>query len=335
MKRNHPPSPPWQTYLDRFRKARLLVVGDIMHDVFIWGRVRRISPEAPVPVVEVTRETCLLGGAANVIANLRALGARAALAGVIGKDAAGAAVLEGLKSIGADHSGVIQSSRRPTAVKTRIIAHNQQVVRFDREEPRPLRPKTFQALWQAIENQLPRMDAVIVSDYAKGLITEKLLARLIPLCKKKNKVLAVDPKPEHLDWYRGADLITPNHREASEAVGFEIESGSDLARAGKILLERIQGQAVLITRGEKGMSLFRPGAPPLHIPAVAREVYDVTGAGDTVISALTVALVAGLQMVEAVKIANLAAGIVVGKLGTSVATVEEIKTVLNHRRNKP
>lgn len=334
MKRNSSGGHPWESYFQRFQKARLLVVGDVLHDVFIWGRVRRISPEAPVPVVEVTRETSLLGGAANVVNNARALGAKAALAGVIGRDSAGDAVLQGLDRIGADRQGVIRTSRRPTAVKTRIIAAHQQVVRFDREELRPLRPQTFQALWREIATILPRVDAVIVSDYAKGLISEALMKKLCSLCALKKKILAVDPKPGHWPWYKNVTLITPNNQEASEMAGFEIVSEADVLRAGRVLLDKLNCRAVLITRGEKGMSLFEPSVQPLHIPAQAREVYDVTGAGDTVISALVVALVAGLDLPSSVKIANLAAGIVVGKLGTSTATVSELRTALNNRRNK-
>jgi rfaE bifunctional protein kinase chain/domain len=327
-----PSSRAWMAALARFPQARVLVVGDIMHDVFIWGRVRRISPEAPVPVVEVSRETSLLGGAANVVNNVRALGARAFLAGVIGRDPAGEAVLRALHAIGADATGVRKSPRRPTAVKTRIIAHHQQVVRFDKEEKRPLARATFEGLWTAIAGLLPRMDAVIVSDYAKGLVTAELMTRLLELARRKGKLVLVDPKPAHQDWYRGAAVLTPNHQEAAEMSGLEIETESDLLRAGEAILQKLECRALLITRGERGMSLFTPGKKPVHIPAQAREVYDVTGAGDTVISALTVALVAGLQMADAVKVSNLAGGIVVGKLGTSVATVDEIRAALKNQK---
>lgn len=322
----------WLDRLDRFKTARVLVVGDIMHDVFIWGRVKRISPEAPVPVVEVGEETSLLGGSANVVNNVVALGARAILAGVIGADPAGDAVLKDLDKIKADRSCVIRSSHRPTPVKTRIIAHHQQVVRFDREDKRPLRPATWKKLWSAITAAMDRTDAVIVSDYSKGLVSYDLMKKLVSLCRERGKILAVDPKPEHADWYCGADVITPNNKEASEMAGFEIETDADLERAGKELLERLECGAILVTRGEKGMSLFMPGKKTVHVPVRAREVYDVTGAGDTVIGALVVALVAGMDMKEAVQAANVAAGIVVGKVGTSVATVEEIKAAVNNRR---
>jgi len=315
--------------LDRFGRARILVVGDIMHDVFIWGRVRRISPEAPVPVVEVTRETAMLGGAANVVNNVLALGAKAALAGVIGQDHAGAVVKAELDRIRVDRACVIEGRSRPTAVKTRVIAHHQQVVRYDREEKRPLKPETLERLWDSLKRTVAKVDAVIVSDYAKGLVSEELMARLLPLCRAKGRPVIVDPKPSHIDWYRGAFALTPNEKEAAEAAGFEIENPDDLERAGEVLLRRLECQALLITRGERGMSLFRPGHKSLSIPTRAREVYDVTGAGDTVIGVFTVALVAGMDVVSAMHAANIAGGIVVGKIGTSVASVEEIKAAIN------
>lgn len=332
MNRKSPSPKSRLAWLDRFPKARVMVVGDIMHDVFIWGKVKRISPEAPVPVVEVERETTLLGGAANVVNNVRALRAKAMMAGVVGRDAAGEAVLKALEDIGADHSCVHRSVRRPTMVKTRIIAHQQQVVRFDREDFAELKPGTLKKLIESITQTLDRVDAVIVSDYAKSLISRGLMERLVALCREKNKILAVDPKPAHMDWYRGSTLVTPNNAEAGLAAGFEIHTDEDVDRAGKILLDRLGSAAVLITRGEKGMSLFRPGNKPVHIPARAREVYDVTGAGDTVIGVVTVALVAGMGMVEAVKVANQAAGIVVGKVGTSVATLDELKSMVSNRK---
>lgn len=307
---------------------RLLVVGDIMHDVFIWGKVDRISPEAPVPVVEVTRETSLLGGAANVVNNIRALGAKAIMAGVIGKDSHGETVLRALGEIDADSSCVQQSLARPTAVKTRIIAHQQQVVRFDLEEKRALKESTFANLWNSVAKVLPHTDAVIVSDYAKGLINQQLMDKLAPACRQNNIILAVDPKPENMHLYKGASIITPNQSEAAQTTGISINSLEDLEKAGETLLHKLECNALLITRGEKGMALFRPGLDPLHIPARAREVFDVTGAGDTVISVLIVAIAAGMDLADAVMAANIAAGIVVGKLGTSVTTVDEILAVL-------
>jgi len=326
-----PKTPALLPWLDRFSRARVLVVGDIMHDVFIFGRVRRISPEAPVPVVEVTRETAMLGGAANVVNNVLALGAHAALAGVIGRDHSGAAVRAELDRMKVDCSCVIEGRSRPTAVKTRVIAHHQQVVRFDREDKRPLKPETVVKLWASLTRAVSRSDAVIVSDYAKGLVTEELMTRLLALCRAKGKPVIVDPKPAHADWYRGAFALTPNEKEAAEAAGFEIENADDLERAGAALLRRLECQALLITRGERGMSLFRPGHKSLSIPTRAREVYDVTGAGDTVIGVFTVAVVAGMDVVTAMHTANIAGGIVVGKLGTSVATVDEIKAAVNGR----
>jgi len=315
-------------------RLRLLVVGDIMHDVFIWGKVNRISPEAPVPVVEVTKETSLLGGAANVVNNIMALGARAVMAGVIGKDPHGEAVSRALKEIDADGCCIRRSLTRPTAVKTRIIAHQQQVVRFDLEEKRPLKKSTFNGLWKSIEKELPRTDAVIVSDYAKGLISPPLMDKLVPACKSRDIILAVDPKPENMFLYKGASIITPNQSEAAQAAGMPINSIEDLEKAGEALLEKLECGALLITLGEKGMALFQAGKDPVHIPARAREVYDVTGAGDTVIGVLTVAMVAGMELADAVMTANIAAGIVVGKIGTSVASVDEILASLKEWNSK-
>ncbi len=321
-------------YFDELKKARVLVVGDVMHDVFIWGKVKRISPEAPVPVVEVSRETALLGGAANVVNNVLALGARAVMAGVVGRDPAGEAVLRELDRVGADRSCVRRSQTRPTAVKTRIIAHQQQVVRFDREEIRPLKPSTYKSFWRAVRSALDRVDAVIVSDYAKGLVSENLVQDLVRLCKKQGKTLAVDPKPVNADWYAGANVLTPNHREAGQMAGLEITGDETLEKAAANIIARLGCEALLITRGEKGMSLFRPGEKSLHIPALAREVFDVTGAGDTVIGVLATALAAGFGLEDAVKTANLAAGIVVGKLGTSVATVEELRNAVQNKKGR-
>ncbi len=312
-------------HLSRFSKVRVMVVGDVIHDVFIWGSVRRISPEAPVPVVEVTNETSLLGGAANVGANLAALGVKASLAGVVGADHAGDAVLGALDSIKADRSCVIRSKTRPTPVKTRIIAHQQQVVRFDREERRPLKPSTFKKFWRSLKDGIDSTDALIISDYSKGTLSRELMERTMARCRDRGVIVVVDPKPANADWYRGATAITPNNKEASEMAGIDITNDDDLERAAAAIIERVDCENLLITRGEKGMSLFRQDAAASHVPALAREVFDVTGAGDTVIAAFTTALVAGIDPIEAVKLANLAAGIVVGKLGTSVASMDELK----------
>ena len=328
MKKNKKNNDKMISHLDKFKDVNVLVLGDIMHDVFIWGKVKRISPEAPVPVVEVTRETSLLGGAANVVNNVLALGARASMAGVVGADRAGEAVIKELDRIGANRACVHKSMTRPTAVKTRVIAQKQQVVRFDKEEIRPLKASTEKKLWRSLKKKLDEVDAVILSDYAKGLLSESLTKKIIDLCNKNGKPVAVDPKPVNMDWYKNASIITPNSKEAGEAAGFEIVTDEDVERAGKILIDRLGCKYIMITRGEKGMSLFRKDGHFFSIPALAREVFDVTGAGDTVIGVLATAMAAGMEMDDAMKAANVAAGIVVGKVGTSVASVEEIKKAM-------
>jgi D-beta-D-heptose 7-phosphate kinase/D-beta-D-heptose 1-phosphate adenosyltransferase len=315
--------------LDKFSETRVVVVGDIMQDIFIWGKVKRISPEAPVPVVEVQRQTAMLGGAANVVHNLRALGAQAGLAGVVGDDEAGRAVLAELDRAGVDRCGVVIEPGRPTSVKTRIIAHHQQVVRFDREEQKPIASASRLALAKELVQELSGAQALIISDYAKGVISRELMEQI--LAAAGDRPVVVDPKVKNLDCFRGATVITPNATEAGEAVGQELADAAALERAGWELLRRLEARAVMITRGEEGISLFEKGLPKSrHIPAEAREVFDVTGAGDTVIATFTLALAAGMSFFDATRTANLAAGIVVGKLGTSTVTQDELREALEN-----
>ena len=315
--------------LEKFSQTRVVVVGDIMQDIFIWGKVKRISPEAPVPVVEVQRQTAMLGGAANVVHNLRALGAEAGLAGVVGDDEAGRAVLAELDRAGVDRGGVVIEPNRPTSVKTRIIAHHQQVVRFDREDQKPIAAATRLALAKALAQELGGAQALIVSDYAKGVVSRELMEQIIAAAGERPVV--VDPKVKNLDCFRGATVITPNTTEAGEAVGRELADAAAIEQAGWELLRRLEARAVMITRGEEGISLFEKGLQQSrHIPAVAREVFDVTGAGDTVIATFTLALAAGMSLFDATRTANLAAGIVVGKLGTSTVTQDELREALEN-----
>ncbi len=316
--------------IESFGSRRLLVVGDLMQDVFIWGRVRRISPEAPVPVVETSRQTSMLGGAANVVNNLVALGAGAAMAGAVGADRAGKAVIKQLDRSGVERSCVVVDQDRPTTVKTRIIAHSQQVVRFDKEDRKPVSQKTRQEIQTNLAKIISDVDGVIISDYAKGVLSEDLARSVIETAIEQDKPVAVDPKVVNLDFYRQATIVTPNHREAGEACGMEIESKEQLAGAGKALIKRLDCRAVLITRGEHGMSLFEAGKKAFHVPTLAREVFDVTGAGDTVIAALALGMVSGLKIKQAVELSNLAAGIAVGKLGTSVVSAEELARVADN-----
>ncbi len=312
----------YQKIIKKFKNRKILVIGDIILDHYIWGKVNRISPEAPVPVVEVTRENFLLGGAANVANNIVSLGAHAAVIGMNGEDMAGEALKGILLQKGVDCSGLF-TENRPTTVKTRVIAHNQQVVRFDREDSKYADGRILRGILSHINGIITDFDAVIISDYKKGMITADLIKGILKKTKPKHIFVAVDPKVGHFDFYKGVSLITPNLMEAELGSGVEIRDDLSLNKAGQKLLRKLSLQAALITRGEQGMSLFEKQRVT-HIPTVARKVYDVTGAGDTVISAFTLASASGAGMADAAIIANHAAGIVVGEVGTAVATPEQL-----------
>ena len=305
-----------------FKNKNVLVIGDLILDHYIWGKVSRISPEAPVPVVEVTRESFLLGGAANVANNIVSLGGRASVIGINGQDIAGEALMNILRQKGVNCDGIF-TENRPTTVKTRVIAHNQQVVRFDREDKKYVDGKILKGILGYINSVLFQYDAVIVSDYQKGMISQELISDIVKKAKQKEMFIAVDPKVGHFDFYKGVSLITPNIMEASSGSNIEIRDDKTLLKAGRSLLKKLSCKAVLITRGEQGMSLFEKNKVT-HIPTVARKVYDVTGAGDTVISAFTLACSSGANMEESAVIANHAAGIVVAEVGTAVATPEQL-----------
>jgi D-beta-D-heptose 7-phosphate kinase/D-beta-D-heptose 1-phosphate adenosyltransferase len=273
-------------------------------------------------VVEVTRENFLLGGAANVAHNIVSLGAQASVIGINGEDIAGEALRGILEQKGVDCSGLF-TENRPTTVKTRVIAHNQQVVRFDREDSKYVDGRILKGILSHISSSLNDYDAVIISDYKKGMVTEELVKGILKKTKPKNIFVAVDPKVGHFEFYKGVSLITPNLAEASLGSGVEIVDNMSLVRAGRALLKKLSLRAALITRGEHGMSLFEKNQVT-HIPTVARKVYDVTGAGDTVISAFTLGHVSGATLEDAAVIANHAAGIVVGEVGTAVATIDQI-----------
>lgn len=313
-------------YIDRFQKARILVVGDVMLDHYIWGTVNRISPEAPVPVVNVTKETVLLGAAANVVNNIRSLGGQVKICGVIGRDEAGRQLERMLDAQGITTDGLIVDDGRPTTIKTRVIAHNQQVVRFDRETKDGIGKEIHRRIFDTVRQSAnDGLDAVIISDYCKGVVTRELVRNIVGLSKKKGFIVSVDPKVSHFGMYRGVTILTPNTKEASIGSRVEIEDDKSLLRAGRLLLNRLKCDAVLITRGEHGMSLFEKNGRITHIPTMAREVFDVTGAGDTVISTLTLAMAAGANMIDAARISNFAAGIVVGVVGTASVRPEELE----------
>lgn len=313
--------------LRRFPRVRILVVGDLMLDQFIWGRVDRISPEAPVPVVQVTDESVHLGGAANVVSNIRALGGKATACGLIGADPAGKRILAELKAIGAGSAGVVIARGLATIRKTRIVAHNQQVVRVDREQRSPGAAATTR-LVAYVRRHAKDFDAVVVSDYGKGAIRSDLLGELRRLRDRHALRIIVDPKKPNYAHYAGMTLATPNVAEAAGAVGIEIDDERTLKQAAQRLLERWEAEAILVTRGEKGMTLAQSKGRLHHFPASARQVYDVTGAGDTVAAVCALALAAGASFEDAAVLANAAAGIVVTKLGTATATAKELRAAL-------
>ncbi len=312
-----------RSIINRFSDVKVLVIGDLIMDHFIWGNVRRISPEAPVPVVEVTSESLLLGGSANVVNNIHSLGGRSLVTGVIGRDDDGKRLAGELRAMGVSTEGIVSDPERPTTIKTRIIAHNQQVVRFDREKKDCVSEKSAARVLSYIKKAVRSADLVVISDYAKGLVTAPLVEQTVAECRKAGKPVAVDPKVEHFAYYRGVTIVTPNNLEASLASGVEITDERSLHRAGEVLFNRLGCEALLITRGEHGMSLFEPESET-HIPTVAKEVFDVSGAGDTVIGTLALAIAAGASFKEAAVLANFAAGVVVGKVGTATLTPAEL-----------
>ncbi len=302
----------------------ILVIGDIIVDEFIWGDVNRISPEAPVPVVAVERSDRRLGGSANVVRNLYTLGASCAMFGVVGDDEPGRWVLNRLEELDCGGKGVlVKQNQRPTAIKTRVVARHQQVVRFDREWDHAVQAETHTNLIAQVHAALPEASAVILSDYGKGILTPAFIADIIP--ELKGKIVAVDPKPEHTFAYRSSTLMTPNLSEAAAMANMQpLNTDENLKAMAINLHEKLDLEYILITRAEKGMTLF-DGKNIHHIPTAARDVYDVTGAGDTVIAVFTTCLARGDDALTAARMANRAAGVVVGKVGTATANWEEIE----------
>ena len=315
-------------YIDRFSEARVLVIGDIIMDEYVWGNVSRISPEAPVPVVEVKRETKMLGGAANVIHNIATLGATPILCGVIGKDRTGREILDEIARMDLTSDGIITEEARPTSIKTRVVAHDQQVVRFDRESRADIRPESIQRILKFIKKNLDSIDAIVVSDYGKGVVSAPLMKGLRQFVQDDSVVIAVDPKTGNFEYYYGVNVITPNHHEAAIFCRFEVFDQETLIRAGNHMLRELNCRSVLITQGKEGMTLFENGGDITHIPTLAKKVYDVTGAGDTVIGTFSLGLATGLDLRSAAIISNFAAGIVVGEVGTSAVSAEDLKKAI-------
>jgi len=310
----------------KFKDKKILVIGDIILDRYIFGKVSRISPEAPVPVVDVYEESYRLGGAANVANNIVSLGGNVAIAGIIGKGSAGRIIRDILQEKKISQDYVFEDMRR-TTVKTRIIGGNQQIVRFDIEDRRRLEGKAKEMFLSMIKDAIKSFDAVIVSDYKKGVVSKELFKILVNERKNNHLFVSVDPKVGHFRLYKHVSLITPNLAEASHGAEIDIKDEKTLVKAGNNLIKKLQCDAVLITRGEEGMTIFEKTDSKVkvtHLPTVAKKVFDVTGAGDTVIATITLAHIAGASLVDAAKISNIAAGVVVGRVGTSTVTQEEI-----------
>ena len=325
--------------INRFNKANILVVGDLILDEYIWGDVERISPEAPVPVVWANKRTYVPGGAANVANNIRSLGGRVYLLGVTGKDKNTDTLFSELKKRKISSRSIFIEPNRHTTLKTRIIAGHQQVVRVDWEHTDPLPADLNQRIIKFIQRNIDGFDAIIIEDYGKGVINMHLLQELVRLAHKHKKIITVDPKEEHFQYYRGTTSITPNRKELENAVrnlkikdttnrfrlnSDELFTDSDIDLAAQGVLEYLGLESILVTLGERGMKLFEKNGRAKHIPTVAQEVFDVLGAGDTVISTFTLALSCGATFLEAATIANFAAGIVVAKAGTAVTTKKEL-----------
>jgi rfaE bifunctional protein kinase chain/domain len=318
-------------YVDDLSDTKVVVVGDILMDEYVWGDVSRISPEAPVPIVEVKQETKMLGGAANVVNNIASLGGTPILVGVIGDDQTGREIMDIMVQQGLRTDGIIREPGRPTSIKTRVVAHNQQVVRFDREERKRLEDGSIERIIDFIRQMEGGYEAIIVADYGKGVISAELMKRLRELLSDSRTLIAVDPKTGNFEFYQGVDVITPNHHEAAAFYRTEIVDEESLVQAGRHMLHELNCRSVLITQGKDGMTLFERNGEISHIPTVARKVFDVTGAGDTVISALCLGLASGMDLKSAAMIANFAAGIVVGEVGTSTVGVEDLKKAISSR----
>jgi rfaE bifunctional protein kinase chain/domain len=302
----------------KFRNRRVLVLGDLMLDKYIWGTVSRISPEAPVPVVEVNKSTSALGGAGNVGHNLAALGAEPLLVGVVGDDEEGLWIKKHVP----DGRGIFIDSDRPTTVKTRIIAHHQQVVRVDQEKKQAFASEMEERIFRFIRKE--NFAGIIISDYHKGIVTPSLMARVLPFAAEAKIPVFVDPKVENFILYSPVTFISPNHHEAERVVHHPCRTLEEVLLAGEEILGMIACRYLILKRGEQGMSIFERGKKPIHIPTIAREVYDVTGAGDTVIATAALALLGGMSIKDAAVLANAAAGVVVGKIGTATCTPEEL-----------
>lgn len=336
-----------QSIISKFSKAKILVIGDLILDEYIYGQAERISPEAPVPVVWAHEKQFLPGGAANVASNIGSLSASISLTGIVGKDDKAGILLAELKKRRIDTNGVFEAFNRKTSIKTRIIAGAQQIVRVDWESTERIKDNTERRIEDFIKRNIKKYDAVIIEDYGKGLITPEIVTSVVSQSRLYKKIITVDPKQEHFEYYKGATAMTPNRKETENAIrdikikdaynnlrvtSDRLVSDEDINMAGKGLVDYLKLEAVLITLGSEGMRLFQRGKKPHHINTVAREVFDVSGAGDTVIAVFSLALACGATMTEAAELANFAAGIVVGKRGVAVTTPKELIEAIKHYR---
>ncbi len=321
-----------QEILDGFPGKKVLVVGDVMLDEYVWGRVSRISPEAPVMVVDADRETYVPGGAANVVNNLCALGGAASIAGIIGEDGAGTRLADALREEGANTDGLVSSATRPTTRKTRIIAHSQQVVRVDHEQRDEVQGDAKARILDYLQAAIPTCDAVLLSDYQKGLLSKDLVRAIVDQARRAGKIVTGNLKPQGIGSHARLTVITLNLLEASQATGFLLEGANDdtLREAGRVLLRNSGSDHVLITRGAQGLTLYSADGSEASVPAHPVAVYDVAGAGDTVISTLTLTLAAGATGAEAITLANCAGAVVVRKVGVATATRAEILATVEH-----
>ncbi|MBU2438567.1 MAG: D-glycero-beta-D-manno-heptose-7-phosphate kinase [Acidobacteria bacterium] len=312
-----------ESVIRAFKGRRVCVLGDLMVDKYIWGEVTRISPEAPVPIVEVCRDSICLGGAGNVARTLETLGAVPYVVGVIGSDPEGLWIRDQFS----ERSGLVFLKNRPTTVKTRIIAHQQQVVRVDQETRTPF-PEQIRKNIAAIVREA-EFEGLVISDYNKGMVSRALMADVLGHCRRKKIPVYVDPKVQNFSAFTPVTLVTPNHVEAESIVHHRCSSDEEVEKAGEKIFERIQSDFLIIKRGDKGMSVFEAGKKAMHIPTVAKEIFDVTGAGDTVIATASIALLAGSDIREAAVLANAAAGVVVGKVGTASLNPDELLASLS------
>ncbi|MBI5206436.1 MAG: D-glycero-beta-D-manno-heptose-7-phosphate kinase [Candidatus Firestonebacteria bacterium] len=311
--------------LDNFKGKKIAIIGDIMLDEYYWGNVNRVSPEAPVPIVKYISKNNILGGATNVANNIITLGGDPLLIGIAGDDYYGKTLTSVIKKRGINTEGIIKDESRITTVKTRIIAHNQQMLRIDREDTLPINNSIKNRIIKIIKKNLKTLDGVLISDYAKGVITFELLEELIPLLNDNNIFIAVDPQVKHFSEYKNVSILTPNNYEAGQGIGIEIVDQKTLIEAGRKIMRKLKCKSLLITQGEDGMTLFDNSDKITHIPTVAKHVYDVTGAGDTVISTFILCISSGASLLESAFISNHAAGIVVGEVGTSTITLAQLK----------